>query len=337
VTTRPASEDRPSVAAEPEARAEASMARRWWPVAKRVATIALLIAVVTLIVLNVRKVDWPAVLAALRDYPPSTLLIAAALTIVSFGVYSCFDLLARHYTKPFMSVRAVMTVTFVSHALGLNLGVAGVALRFRLYGAFGVDGGSVARIWGLSVLTNWLGFLILGGVVFTAGLIDLPPHSMLGAPVGTGTLFGVGIALLVGTAVYLAACAFGRGRGFVLLKRPVTVPSFGFAAWQFALSALNWTLIACVIYVLLRGRIDFPTVLGVYLLSAIALSIVDVPGGLGVTEAVFLTLLGTRMPIADLLAALVVFRAVFYLVPMVPAVLAYLAIEARQRESSGER
>ncbi|CAN5571453.1 lysylphosphatidylglycerol synthase domain-containing protein [soil metagenome] len=297
-------------------------------------TVGLLVAVIALLADNARHVDWAGVLTSLRNYEASTLALAAALTACSFAVYSCFDLLVRSYTKAHMSVASVMTVTFVSHALGLNLGVAGVALRFRLYGAYGIESAVVARIWGVSIVTNWLGFLVLGGVIFTGQLIALPASSMLGAPIGATAMRGVGLALLAATALYLAGCALAKGRGFFVFGRPITVPSFRFAALQFILSALNWTLIASVMFVLLRGQIDFPTVLGVYLLSAIALSVVDVPGGLGVTEAVFLALLGSRVPITELLAALVVYRAVFYLAPMLPALMAYVAIEMGRRARS---
>ena len=59
-----------------------------------------------------------------------------------------------------------------------------------------------------------------------------------------------------------------------------------------------------------------------------------VPAGLGVLEAAFLTLLAGRQPEAQLLAALLAYRALFYLLPLAAAALVYLGLEARLRRSA---
>lgn len=280
---------------------------------------------------HAHEMDWAGVMRSLADYSSASLMLAGILTACSYAVYSCFDLLARRYTLLLMSTGSVMGVTFISHALGLSLGVAGVALRFRLYGAFGIDSPTVARIWGLSVVTNWLGFLLLAGALFAVKGIDVSPAATENLAIGATALQGLGFAFLVATMVYLFVCATRSSRPFHVFGKPLQVPSLPLATMQLALSMANWLLIAGVLFVLLHQKIDYPTVLGVLLISSLALSIVDVPGGLGVTEAVFLALLGSRMPLAELLAALVVYRAVFYLAPLVPAMLGYMAIEFRRR------
>jgi uncharacterized membrane protein YbhN (UPF0104 family) len=79
--------------------------------------------------------------------------------------------------------------------------------------------------------------------------------------------------------------------------------------------------------VLLHGQIAYPTVLGVLLLAGIAGVITHVPAGLGVLEAVFLTLLAGRMAQGALLGALLAYRVLYYLVPFAAAVVVYFTLE----------
>jgi hypothetical protein len=53
-----------------------------------------------------------------------------------------------------------------------------------------------------------------------------------------------------------------------------------------------------------------------------------VPAGLGVLETVFVVLLGDRIPEPELLAALLAYRAIYYLVPLGLAALAWPLLES---------
>ena len=86
-------------------------------------------------------------------------------------------------------------------------------------------------------------------------------------------------------------------------------------ALQITASVTHWSLVAAVLYVLLQGKVGFVTVLGTLLLSSVAGVITHIPAGLGVLEAVFVSLLAGAHPINQLLAALLAYRAVFYLGP----------------------
>ena len=79
---------------------------------------------------------------------------------------------------------------------------------------------------------------------------------------------------------------------------------------------------------LLQQRIDYPTVLGVLLLAAVAAAVTHIPAGLGALEAIFLAMLGERVAQPELLAALLAYRAIYYLGPLLLAAIAYLAFES---------
>ena len=55
--------------------------------------------------------------------------------------------------------------------------------------------------------------------------------------------------------------------------------------------------------------------------------IAHVPAGLGVLEAVFVALLGGQVPTEPLLAALLAYRGLYYVAPLLAATLLYAAFE----------
>jgi uncharacterized membrane protein YbhN (UPF0104 family) len=87
------------------------------------------------------------------------------------------------------------------------------------------------------------------------------------------------------------------------------------AMLQMAISCVNWCLMAAIIWVLLQQKIAYTDVLTVLLVGAIAGVVLHVPAGLGVFEAVFIALLSHRISEGQLLAALLGYRAVYYIGP----------------------
>ncbi|MEO7954192.1 MAG: hypothetical protein ABIR35_08905 [Polaromonas sp.] len=98
------------------------------------------------------------------------------------------------------------------------------------------------------------------------------------------------------------------------------------------MGAGNWLLMSGVMFILLQQRIDYFSVASVLLLAAIAGVVTHIPGNLGVLEAVFLALLSQRMPQPELLAGVVAYRVVYYLIPLGIAATVYLVMETRAKQ-----
>jgi uncharacterized membrane protein YbhN (UPF0104 family) len=312
------------------------MMNRWpraWPRIKQALWIAFAAAVLGLIGWRAREIDWSEVLTAVRALPLRTVALGALIAIAAHAAFISYDLLARRYTGHRLGAARTAAVAGVCFAFNLNLGalVGGVALRYRLYSRFGLRASVITRILGFSVLTNWIGYSALAGIAFSSGLVDLPDD----APITSGALRVVGAVLLLIVATYLAACRWSRRRHLEVQGHAIELPRARMAMLQIAASVTHWSLIAAVLYVLLQGKVGFVTVLGALLLSAVAGAITHIPAGLGVLEAVFLSLLSGAHPINQLLAALLAYRAVFYLGPLGVAGFVYLALElaARRRHA----
>ena len=306
--------------------------RAWWPWLRRTVTAVFFTLVAWLLVTQARTIEWDRVLSSLRDYPLSASWGAVALGAASYGLYSCFDLLGRHYTGHTLRAATVMQLTFVSYAFNLNLGsvVGGIAFRYRLYSRLGLAVGTITRVMSFSMLANWMGYLLLAGLVFSLQPPALPP----GWKIDAFQLRLIGFALLALALAYLGACAFSTQRSFSLRGHDIELPSLRLAGLQVAMGAANWLLMSGIVFILLQHRIDFFSVASVLLLAAIAGVITHIPGNLGVLEAVFVALLSHRMPRHELLAGLVAYRVVYFLAPLLAAAVVYLVMETRARKTA---
>ena len=304
--------------------------RPWWPWAKRIATFAFLALVVGLLVRYAHTVDWREVKESVQALPRSTLLLAGALCAASHLLYSCFDLIGRLYTRHGLPVPRVMQVNFISYAFNLNFGslVGGIAFRYRLYSQLGLATSTITRVLSLSMLTNWLGYLLLAGIVFTIAPLELPPNWKI----DNEGLRLLGIALLALALAYMLLCGWSKKRSWTIRGHEFELPRPRMALLQLAMSCANWMIMAAAIWVLLQGKIDYASALAVLLIGAVAGVITHVPAGLGVLEAVFIGLLSHRVPEAQLLGALLGYRALYYIGPLLVAAGLYLMVEVRARK-----
>ncbi|MFH0132885.1 lysylphosphatidylglycerol synthase domain-containing protein [Variovorax sp. VaC1] len=303
--------------------------RSWWPWARRAAMWGFFGLIAWLLVKQARTIAWDEVLDAIRALPASTLFAAGALAACSFALYSTYDLLGRHLTKHGLGTGTVMGVTFISYAFNLNLGslVGGVAFRYRLYSRLGLGNETITRVLGFSMLTNWLGYLVVAGAAFCFWPLALPPDWKI----DNEGLRVLGAVLLLLAVAYVALCALSKGRVWRVRGHEFRAPGLSMALLQLAMSCLNWSLMGGVIWLLLQGRVDYPQVLAVLLVAAVAGVVTHVPAGLGVLEAVFVALLSHQVAETKLLGALLAYRGLYYLLPLAVATLGYLVTEMRAR------
>ena len=311
-----------------------SLAQRpWWPWLTRGAAAAFFVLVAGLLFRQARTVDWPAVLQALRALPPGTLAVAGALALASHCLYGTFDLVARHYCGHNLRRSTTLGIAMTSYAFTLNLGsiVGGVGVRYRLYARRGVDAGTIGQVVGTSVLTNWVGYLLLAALL--PWLWAPPPLAGWSAPAWQWRLGGALLGCI--PLAYGVVCALRAGRALTLRGHAFALPRWPVALWQMAASASNWMLMGAALWATLQAQVSYPAALATVLLGAVAGLVLRVPAGLGVLEAVGVALLTSPSLGQDkVLAALLAYRALYYFVPLVLASLALGAAELRWRHSA---
>ncbi|WP_459205686.1 lysylphosphatidylglycerol synthase domain-containing protein [Pseudomonas sp. MLB6B] len=301
----------------------------WMTWGKRVLTLLFIVLIPALLYSLARNLDWNEVRDSLMAYKPSTLAIGLGIAACSYGVFASYDLLARAYTGHKLPARQVLPVAFVCYAFNLNFTtwVGGVALRYRLYGRLGLDNATITRILTLGILTNWMGYMLVAGSVFALRQVQLPDNWAVGV---TGLQL-IGVAMLAVVAAYLLACGLAKRREWSVRGHEITLPSLRLALCQVALGGSNWLLMAALIWWLMPQEVFFPSVFGVLMISCVAGVVAHIPAGLGVLETVFLALLQGQLSQGNLVAALLGYRTLYYLIPLVIAVVAYLVLEKRAK------
>ncbi|WP_179284117.1 lysylphosphatidylglycerol synthase domain-containing protein [Bordetella genomosp. 10] len=308
-------------------RRRAAGLRRHWPLLRKIFFIAFALLVIGLLADQARHVEWDKVLGAVQAYTWPVLLRAAGLSLLSYLIYSCFDLLAIPYLGHMIPPLRVMAVGIVAYAFNLNMGslVGSVGFRFRLYLRLGLAAGEITRIIGLSLTTNWLGYLWVAGGIFAWGGLPIPDNWSISGY----ALRGIGVAMVAAAAAYVALCGLSRRRAWSVRGHEIELPAFKIAVAQSLLGGACWVSIGLVVWSLMRHDVSFPFVLGVLLLSGIAGAVTHIPGGLGVVEAVFVAMLGGKVPHYEIIGTLLAYRAVYYLGPFALAAVLYFFLEAR--------
>lgn len=263
---------------------------------------------------HLRPADVRHALAAL----PATALLAALLaTAVSYAALAGQDALALRLIGRPLPARRVAATAFMATAVGHNLGfalVSGGAVRLRLYGAWGLSAAEVATVMGLGALGLAMGLLFCGGLALTLTAPAL--LAALGLPAVLG--HGVGLLLAALPITALAGLAWlARTRpGEPLPWWPYPRPRPAAGAASLALAVVDLCAASLVLWSLLpAGTVDWPAFLGLFVLAALVGIASHVPGGLGVFEAVLLAGL-PQANAQDLLAAALVYRAIYYLLPL---------------------
>lgn len=280
---------------------------------------------------ELQAVHYHEVRAALAALPLDAVLWALVFTAANYLVLSAYDQLAfRHVGSRVGAWRIGLTAS-LSYALSNSIGFAvlsGTAVRHRFYSRWGVSVADLARIVVFNSTTYWLGLLALAG-----GSLAFAPHLPLdgGFPhAGLAWLGGLCLALV---ATYFLLATLRRApfhvRGFAM-----HVPGPALALAQLLISMADWALAAAVLYTLLpQGGPSYGVLLGAFLAAQVLGIVSHVPGGLGVFEGTMLVLLAPYLPADRIVAALLLFRLIYYVIPLTLALLALLADELRSRQA----
>jgi uncharacterized membrane protein YbhN (UPF0104 family) len=303
-------------------------ALRWLP-------LVFLVLVGWLLWRQARTWDWREVRSALAGLDAATIATCVGLAVLSFALYAGYELLARRYIGHRLSRARTALIAIMSYAFNLNIGtlVGGAGFRFRLYSRSGLKPAVIARLVAFCIVTNWVGYVLLAGALFAFGSLPIPDELHLGR---TG-LRALGFALLAAALGYLAACALVRKRELGLKWFVLELPTLRVALVQFALSLPNWLALATIMWLLLGQEVPYALVLGALLLGAIAGALAHVPGALGVLEAVYLAVLGGSVSTAKIAAALIAYRVIYYLLPLLVALVLYARFEWRARRDAPAR
>ncbi len=265
--------------------------------------------------------------------PPDGYLLAGLSTLLAYAALAWYDRIAlQHLGKAkSMSWIYVAVCSFVTYALSHNIGASvfsGGMVRYRAYTAKGLTAAEVAMLVALCSFTFAFGTILLLGLVLVGEPYILKPLSSLSPwfRINETAARLIGFGMLAFCALYTVG-AWLNFKPLKIGKFEIVYPRMPIVARQYVAAPLELMGAAGIIYFALpeAGNPGFFIVLGAFLMSFSAGLLSQVPGGVGVMEAVFLAIMPT-IPAPAVFAALLVWRLFYLIIPLVlslPVVLGF--------------
>lgn len=311
--------------ATPVAKEKSRFSHMVWP------TIGLLVAAFCLyaLVRELRSISFGDIATSLSHVPALHWAGAVGGALLAYAALAAYDRIALVHLGKKISWPFIAVASFVAYALSHNIGAAiisGAVVRYRIYSTKGLSAAEVGVLVALCAFTFVLGVAILGGLLLVAQphmatrYVDIPDW----------------LAWLAGALILAGVIAYGLGS--LLQLKPLVIRGFSIfypkpeiVLRQFLVGPMELLGAAAIIYFCLpvEGNPGYIVVLGVFLASFSLAIFSHAPGGLGVLE--LLLVAGLRdVPAADVLAALIVFRIFYLVIPLAVSFVVVLIFERQQ-------
>lgn len=282
-----------------------------------------------------KRFDFQAVWHQLGEIPRLHVLLALLFTGVAYLILTVYDSTAFLYIRRPMRYHRVAWVSFIAYAFSHNLGfgaLTGGSVRYRFYSAWGVGAFDIAKV----ILFGGSAYIL--GMVAAAGFVLIVEADLMAivTPIPEEWIILIGVGCLIVGSIYLIWSLAGgpiiRLRGTAL---PPPRPPLVLA--QITTACLEWTAASAVLYFLLPPHpgVSFPLMVAIFVISYVLAVASHVPGGLGVFEALVIHLMPDEVSQEAVLAALISYRGIYMLLPLVVAALMFASYEVKQAHGLG--
>jgi len=276
--------------------------------------LVVLAGALTLLHHELKDFHFKDVKASLRAIPGWRLAVCLGIVALNYVILIGYDLIGVRSIGHPLALRRVALASFTGFALSYNFGalLGGTPVRVRLYSSWGMSAAEIVRMMVAIGTTFWAGVFTVAGVMFVLDPFPIPEPVHL----AISNVRPIGLVLLALSLGYLALPLVWK-KPFVWRGHEVLIPRFSTLVAQLAVAAADLAVAAASLYVILPESVSlsYPQFLGVYLLAVVAVVFTHVPGGLGILELIILTFAATHGK-EEILAALVAFRVIYYLIPL---------------------
>lgn len=262
-----------------------------------------------------RSFSYHAVVKTLRQLPPGVLVRSLLATVVSYLALVCRDAVGLRYLGAKVPRPLLWIGSVAGYALGNAVGfgaLTGSAVKYRVFGAAGASAAQVAQLGVLTGTTFGLALVVLSGLGLLVASSSI--SHMVGVP--ATIVLGIGLLVLATTGALLLWCR-PNGSRLRFGRFDLAVPSRGVLLAQLVLVGLDVAGAGLALFVLLpSAQVGVVPFLAVYTVALLLGVIAHTPGGLGVFEAAILFALGGTATPAGVVAALLAYRAIYFLLPL---------------------
>ncbi len=271
--------------------------------------------------------------AAIAATSLEQILAACFFTMLSYLALTGYDAVALRQLRISVPYRTTALGSFTSYAISFTLGfplITAGTVRYWIYSRVGVSAAKVASLTVIAGLTFWLGMALVIGIALTIQPDEISEVNLLQGWVN----LIIGLGVLFALMFYLAWVSRGHRRVSVQGLR-LELPGLTVTLSQLTLGVIDLCCAAAALYVILPAghELDFISFCAAYVFACLLGIASHMPGGIGAFEATMLNTVPAPSA-AALLASLLLFRVIYYLVPFVLALALLGADEALRRWNS---
>ncbi len=263
---------------------------------------------------------------AIIAVPKKNVLYACLASFCGYMALSSYDFLALKYIRHKLATWKWIFAGFIGFAVSNNAGhaiVSGGAIRYRLYTRWRVQAAEIVKM----VMFSGFTYLVACCFLVVIGFILSPGHLLasISSPLVNWSLmiFSVG-----GLLFYLWGCAYYK-KPIIIKEVEFKAPSVPMALAQMIIGSADILMASLVLYFVMESYVDIPfvTFIGAFIVAQVLGVYSQVPGGLGVFELVFTNLMPEEENQANLFAILVLYRIIYYLLPLIISGIALFSYE----------
>jgi len=266
-----------------------------------------------------RDIDPEDLVDAIEATDWRTLIIAGLFVAAGYITLTFYDLFALHAIgHSEIPYRVAALAGFTSYAVGHNIGASvfsGGAVRYRIYSAWRLSIVEVTKICFVAGLTFWLGNVTVLGL----GILNAPQAARALDHLPLWANRALGLLLLLLLAAYIA-WVWIKPRIIGRDGWQVTLPGGPLTLVQILIGIADLGCCAAAMYMLVpdEPNLGFVTVAVIFVAATLLGFASHAPGGLGVFDAAMMVALW-QFDKEDLLAGLLLFRGLYYIIPFIIA------------------
>lgn len=276
-----------------------------------------------------RRISFAEVADSLAAISLGNWALAICATLVAYAALAWYDRIAILHLGKKVSWVFISLCSFTTYALSHNIGasvLSGAVVRYRAYSTRGLTAQEIGVLIVFCSFTFFIGTVLMGGLALTIEphivrrLIDVPDW----------VSFSIGVLMLALVSLYVLG-SWLHFPPWHFKRFTLQYPRLPIVTRQMLAGPLELAAAGAIIYFALpaEGNPGYLVILGIFLASFTLALLSHAPGGLGVLEVTFLAALPEMNP-NDVLAALIVFRLLYLLIPFAFALIVVVVFEKTQ-------
>ncbi len=264
---------------------------------------------------RLRTIEFSEIVAQIRSLPARAVLGALACSIGAYLLVGLYEGIALERVSGQRRRWYALRTTLISNPVARTVGaalVSGSALRYRFYSAIGLNARQVGALIVLMVMPYLLGV----GWLIDVSLLLHTEQASKALRLSTTTIVILATIGLMKDFGWLALAKW-RSEPVQIAGQQIRIPSLQHTFVQIGLGIAQILCNTGILYLLMPPELgmSWPEFIAIYCIAFVAGQISNVPAGLGVLEAALMLML-PHVPPAKLLGAVLAYRALFEVLPL---------------------